>query len=334
MIYTLDQQFDVFRYYFGSFDIKKPLKNPLRKDTTPKCYFNIKNDKLIFIDWAFIPTHLDCIEYVKRLYNLGDRLQSINKINRDLKYTDKTKGNFSNNVIEESKQTPLITYKKNIITEDKPIYSVIDKSLEDFEIDYWLKFNISINTLNKYEIKPVKYVLKDKVINYSASRYNPIFGYYENNELFKIYNPLGSRFFKWRTIKALLEGYSKLEYNTNVCFITSSLKDTMCLYELGFDAFNLPSENSYKILLPIIEKLFQKFEYIYVYLNNDNTGKEYSKLLTLEIDQRLQYINNPSFLKETDPSDIIKNLGKDYLLEIIDEKLNRDQIKLVQINGK
>lgn len=332
MIYTLDQQFDIFRYYFGSFEIKKPLKNPLRRDTTPKCYFNIKNDKLIFIDWAFIPTHLDCIEYVKRTYNLGDRLQSINKINRDLKYTDKTKGNFNINVIEESKKAPLVTLNIVNIEETKPEYTVLNKDFENYELDYWNQFNINLPILNKYEVKPVKWVLKDNVINYAASKYNPIFGYYENDHLFKIYNPLGSKVFKWRTIKALLEGYSKLEYKTNVCFITSSLKDTMCLNSLGFDSFNLPSENSYKILLPKIEDLFNKFEFIMVYLNNDKAGVEYSKLLTLEIDQRLKYINNPSFLKETDPSDVVKNLGKNYLLEIINEKLNRDNIKLIK-NG-
>lgn len=332
MIYTLDQQFDIFRYYFGSFEIKKPLKNPLRRDATPKCYFNIKNDKLIFIDWAFFPTHLDCIEYVKKQYNLGDRLQSINKINRDLKYTDKTKGNFNINVIEESKKAPLVTLHTENFKEDKPEYTVISKSFDNFELDYWNQFNVNLSILNKYEIKPVKWVLKNKIVNYSASKYNPIFAYYENNELFKIYNPLGSKVFKWRTIKAILEGYSKLEYKTNVCFITSSLKDTMCLTSLGFDSFNLPSENSYKILLPTMENLFNKFKFVYVYLNNDDTGKEYSKLLTLEIDKRLKYINNPSYLKETDPSDIVKNLGTSYLLDIINEKLNRDNIKLIK-NG-
>jgi hypothetical protein len=95
---------------------------------------------------------------------------------------------------------------------------------------------------------------------------------------------------------------------------------------MGFDAFNLPSENSYKILLPIIEDLFSKFEHIYVYLNNDDAGKRFSRLLTLEIDQRLKYINNPSNMEQTDPSDVIKDLGQAVLMQILKDRFQRDNV--------
>jgi hypothetical protein len=164
------------------------------------------------------------------------------------------------------------------------------------------------------------------VLNYSSSEYNPIFAYCDGGIPYKIYNPVGIKMQKWRTIKAVLEGYKQLEYKTNVLFITSSLKDTMCLHEMGFDAFNLPSENSYKILLPIIEDLFSKFEHIYVYLNNDDAGKRFSRLLTLEIDQRLKYINNPSDMEQTDPSDVIKDLGQAVLMQILKDRFQRDNV--------
>ena len=332
MIYALDQQYEIFRHYFGSFDLKTSFKNPLRNDKTPKCYFTERNDTLLFMDWAFNPTHLDCIEYVNKLYNLSDRKSSINKINLDLKYSNKVKGNFLSEIKGEHQKAPLLILEKKPVIEQKSKYTGIIKSFEDYELNYWNQFQINSNTLNRFEIKPIKYVLKNDVINYSSSKFNPIFGYYNNDELFKLYNPLGNPMQKWRTIKAILEGYSKLEYKTNVCFITSSLKDTMCLNSLGFDAFNLASENSYKILLPIINDLFNKFEVVYVYLNNDEAGKRFSRLLTLEIDTRLNYINNPSFMREKDPSDVVKFLGSNALLEIIQEKLQRDKIILINKN--
>lgn len=43
-------------------------------------------------------------------------------------------------------------------------------------------------------------------------------------------------------------------------------------------------------------------------------------------------INNPSFMLEKDPSDVIKYRGKDTLLEIIQEKLQRDKITLINKN--
>lgn len=332
MIYTLDQQYEIFNYYFGQVSLNTSYKNPLRSDKTPKCYFIEKNDKLIFIDWAFLPTHLNCIEFVKHLYNIGEFNESINKINFDLKYSNKTKGNFLTKVKGELTKAPLILLDKPTIKEDKIEYSCIIKEFDDYDLAYWQQYNIDLNILNKFEIKSVKYVLRNNVINYSSSKYNPIFAYYNNNTLFKIYNPLGSSFQKWRTIQAILEGYSKLEYKTNVCFITSSLKDTMCLSSLGFDVFNLPSENSYKTLLPVINNLFNNFEAVYVYLNNDDAGKKFSRLLTLEINTNLNYINNPSFMLEKDPSDVIKYRGKNTLLEIIQEKLQRDKITLINKN--
>jgi hypothetical protein len=331
MIYTLDQQYQIFNYYFTTVRLNTSYKNPLRNDKTPKCYFIEKDNKLIFIDWASFPTHLNCIDFVKNLFNLNEYKDCIQKINIDLKYSDKTKGNFLvKNFInnEESVKAPLI----NIVKEEKEKvkYDVVLKDdFESSDINYWKQYNINLEILNFYEIKPVKFVLKNNVINYSSSKYNPIFGYFENNVLYKIYNPLGHYTQKWRTINAILEGYSKLQFKTNVCFITSSLKDTMCLKSLGYDCFNLPSENSYKILLPLIDILFTKYEHVYIYNDNDDAGKKFSRLLTLELDSRLKYINNPSFLKEKDPSDIIKNRSISFLTSIIDEKLKRDNVNLL-----
>jgi hypothetical protein len=329
-MFTLDQQSDIWRNYFGSWDTKGTFTNPLRRDKSPKCYFKVINDKILFIDWANNPTHTDCISFVSQKYNLTNK-EAINKINYDLKYTDKVKGNFSGEIKGVS-QAPLSSSSlKDQFTssheEEKIVYNVKFKNgFEKHDLVYWKKFSITEITLKKYNVIPVKFVFRNGVLNYSSSEYNPIFAYCDGGIPYKIYNPVGIKMQKWRTIKAVLEGYKQLEYKTNVLFITSSLKDTMCLHEMGFDAFNLPSENSYKILLPIIEDLFSKFEHIYVYLNNDDAGKRFSRLLTLEIDQRLKYINNPSNMEQTDPSDVIKDLGQAVLMQILKDRLQRDNV--------
>lgn len=330
-MFTLDQQSDIWRNYFGSWDTKGTYKNPLRPDRTPKCYFKIINNKILFIDWANNPVHSDCISFVSQKYNLTNK-EAITKINYDLKYTDRVKGNFSGEykgVSEAPLSSSLRREQYTQEVEEKINYSVIKKGFFGKEdLNYWKKFGITENTLKKYDVQAVKFVLRNGILNYSSSEYNPIFAYYQDNSVFKIYNPIGLPMQKWRTIKAVLEGFPQLEYKTNVCFITSSLKDTMCLDTLGYDAFNLPSENSYKILLPIIEDLFKKFDHVYVYLNNDDAGKRFSRLLTLEIDKRLKYINNPSDWSQTDPSDVIKDLGVEPLKKIINEKFLRDSVTL------
>ena len=332
MIYSLDQQVRIWTYYFYDFDMSKGILNPLRKDNNPKCYFKESNGVIFFIDWAYKPTHLNCINYVAISFNLTNK-EAIYKINKDLKFNNIVKIKRTFNSIKKSEfPENKVSFSGNSSFTNKeklPLYTVKDRNnFYDYELDYWEQYNITLDILKKYEVKPIDYVFKNSILNYSASKYNPIFGYYKKNELFKIYNPEGVKSFKWRTLKAILEGYDKLKYKTNVVFITSSYKDTMCLDSLGFDSFNLASENSYKLLLPIINNLFEQFEYIYIYLNNDETGVTYSRLLTLEIDKRLKYINNPAMLKETDPSDIIKNIGVDYLNGIITEKLKKDNIIL------
>lgn len=330
MFYTLEQQNEIWNFYFQGYDSRKTYTNPLRRDKTPSCYFSqistsFGNNVINFIDWGYKPTHIDCILFVALSYNI-DELEAIRRINIDLKYTSKLKGGF--NVLEKERVvTPSLI---SIPEKERNVFDTSKRREEfkDYEIEYWNQFNINLNILKKYEVYPVDWVFKNESILYSASKYNPVFAYYENNKLFKIYNPLGNKFYKWRTIKALLEGYSKLEYKSNVLFITSSLKDVMCLSSLNYDSFALPSENSYKILLPIIKDLFKDYEYIFLYLNNDDTGKSYSKYLTLEIDKRLKYINNPDSLP-SDPSDIIKKYNTVLLNDIINNKLERDKVKLI-----
>jgi hypothetical protein len=324
MIYSLDQQNEIWKFYFLNYDLSIPHKNPLRTDKTPKCYFRERDNNILFIDWANNPTHLNCIKFVSQMFNMSD-LDAIRRINVDLKYTDKLKGSFDLLCNAKEVEKPLSIINK--IEKEPPIYSANHRlTFNDYELDYWNSFHITEKTLNKFEVKPIDWVFRDGVLNYSASKHNPIFGYFDNNLLYKIYNPLGNKIFKWRALKAILEGYSKLEYNSNVVFVTSSLKDTMCLNEVGFNSFNMSSENSYKMLLPVIEDLYNKYEHIYLFLNNDAPGKKFSLLLTTEIDKRLKYINNPSMYWETDPSDLIKNHGKDLLKEIIFEKFKRDNV--------
>ena len=81
----------------------------------------------------------------------------------------------------------------------------------------------------------------------------------------------------------------------------------------------------YKYIQENKDRLFEKYKHIYIYFNNDETGKTYSKKLSLEIDKRFKYINNPDMLPK-DPSDLIKKYGTQLLKDIINEKIKRDGI--------
>ena len=68
-----------------------------------------------------------------------------------------------------------------------------------------------------------------------------------------------------------IQGYDQLPKKADLCIITSSLKDVMCLFEMGIPAIAMQSE----MQLPsreVIEELKQRFQRLAVFYDNDFTN--------------------------------------------------------------
>src|SRR5574343_181854 len=302
----LHSQIEIFQKLGFEVDFKKKFKNPFRGDNTPGCFFNIFNNNLYFVDFANIPTHINYIEAVKLYFGLTTE-QAIIKAQYIL---------LKDNVFNKPK------IEKSKVILDYKLYSVKNIPHNENSLKYWKQFNISEDILNLYEVENVSHVYRNSILQYSAKEHAPIFSYKQNGELFKIYNPLGFKEQKWRTIKPVIEGINHISGGEFI-FVTSSLKDVMCLYSLGFQAICSSTETGYNSIERIKEELFAKFKNVYIYLNNDEPSKKTSKKLTLEIDNRFKYINNPDGMPK-DPSDFIKEFGVDALKDVIYKKLKRD----------
>jgi hypothetical protein len=303
---NLHSQIEIFQKLGFEVDFKKKFKNPFRGDNTPGCFFNIFNNNLYFVDFANIPTHINYIEAVKLYFGLTTE-QAIIKSQYIL---------LKENVFNK----PKIEKPKIIL--DYKLYSVDNIPYNENSLNYWKQFNISKDILNLYEVENVSHVYRNNILQYSAKEHAPIFSYKQNGDLFKIYNPLGFKEQKWRIVKPVIEGINHISEGDFI-FVTSSLKDVMCLYSIGYQAICSSTEIGYNSIERIKEELFAKFKNVYIYLNNDEPGKKASKKLTLEIDKRFKYINNPDGMPK-DPSDFIKEFGVDALKEVIYKKLKRD----------
>ena len=111
---------------------------------------------------------------------------------------------------------------------------------------------------------------------------------YKVYDKFKIYRPLASKYTKWRTnlTNRHVQGLAEIPKDGgNLLIITKSLKDVMCLYEMGFNAISPSSETTF-IPKDIIDSLKKKWKHIVILYDRDAAGmqnaRKYSKQYELD----------------------------------------------------
>lgn len=142
-----------------------------------------------------------------------------------------------------------------------------------------------------------------------------------------MYRPLATKANKWKSSCNIkdVQGYLQLPPKGDIVFITSSLKDIMVLYELGYPSIAFSSElipttgDNGKFVESIILQLKSRFKHVILYLDSDETGKTHSK--KIEKKYGIDYILNP----DNSPKDI-----SDYILKYSRRKTKRMLNKLIK----
>ena len=239
------------------------VTNPLRKDNKPGCSFwkNPSTGILYFKDWALNEAYT-AVQVVMKKYNLS-YYRAISKINIDLPRisADKDKDDI---YLEPAKR--------------KLVQVVVKPKFEKHELNYWAKYGIDEPLLRKYQVDPIKQVFVNKELKWTATKSNPIFGYYfpESSKV-KVYRPLNKdKEYKWmssckETDIIGNELYVKGKPKHNILIITSSGKDAMVLNSFGFPAIS-PIAEGVKIKPEIMQKLFRYYKYVFVFMDSDKTG--------------------------------------------------------------
>ena len=141
---------------------------------------------------------------------------------------------------------------------------------------------------------------------------------------YKIYSPYETDN-KWYSNvgKNVIQGYSQLVENGEVVFLTSSLKDVMCLEVLGYSAVALQSE----MQLPnegLIKTLKERFKEVIVFYDNDfgseqNPGQTVASKICSAFELANVYV--PDIYCSKDISDLIKNRGLNTAQQLIKEEI-------------
>lgn len=297
-------EYDIYAHYLGQFKVGIIYNSPFRKDKNPSfgIFYSKRTKQLLFKDHGTG----DCGNVIKfvSLYtgitNYNDIL--LNIVNK-LKITSDTK----------------LVSSKQYIASTETVIGVVRQDFTAEDINYWSQFNICINTLKKFNVNSIKYYLCNGIVKGIYKKENPMYAYKVYNN-FKIYRPLADKYTKWRNNLGQydIQGFKQLPKTGNLLIITKSLKDVMCLYEMGISAISPASESTF-IPDDVLDNLKKRFKHILICFDRDTAGIKYLRRISLKTGLKPLLVHKK--WKSKDISDAIKLNGfeniKNWLYETI-----------------
>lgn len=297
-IITLDDilskvtEYDIYSRYIGHFKIGLIYNSPFRKDKNPSfgIFYSKKSGRLLFKDHGTGECG-DVIKFVSLYTGITNYNDILNRIVKDLNITNNT-------VLKASKE-----YKIPIET----VIGVVRQDWTDVDKQYWSQFGITINTLKKFNVSSIKYYLCNGIVKAIYKDTNPMYAYKVYNH-FKIYRPLADKYTKWRNnlTEIDIQGYEQLPESSNLLIITKSLKDVMCLYEMGYTAISPSSESTF-IPDKVLKQLKKRFKRILICFDRDAAGVKNMRKISLKTGLNGFLVHKK--YKSKDISDAVKNNG-------------------------
>lgn len=267
--------YDIYSYYVGQFKIGKLFNSPLRSDDKNPSFaiFKGMNGGLFFKDHGSGEGG-NAIKFVKLYKNINTKDELERELLRIVRKMNPNSGNA------------IRTYSYSVDSGPTDI-GIVRQPFTDVDKRYWRQFHISIDTLRKFQVFSIKYFLCNRVVRGTYKETSPMYAY-KVDDKFKIYRPLASKYTKWRTnlTNRNVQGLSELPVGGgNLLIITKSLKDVMCLYEMGFNAIAASSETTF-IPDDILDSLRHKWKHVIMLYDRDKTGmlesRKYSRQYKLD----------------------------------------------------
>ena len=301
--------YTIYSYYLGPFKPGKLMNSPLRSDDKMPSFaiFPGKTGGLLFKDHGTGESG-NALKFIKLYKGIKTREELERELLRIVRRFDTT----------SSAATVTRTYATKGDTE----IGIVRQPFTEVDKGYWKQFHISLDTLKRFNVFSIKYFLCNRVVRGTYKKDSPMYAY-KVYDKFKIYRPLASKYTKWRTnlTNRHVQGLSELpQEGGNLLIITKSLKDVMCLYEMGFNAIAASSETTF-IPDDVLESLRNKWNHIVILYDRDATGmkkaRDYSK------QYKLDAIFVHKKFKSKDISDAVKNNNFNVVKEWLQNTLKR-----------
>lgn len=296
-------EYDIYARYIGQFKIGFIYNSPFREDKNPSfgIFRSRKSGKLLFKDHGNGECG-DVIKFVELYTGLTNYNDTLNRIVTDMSITNNTK--LKSTKQYESKDT---------------VIGVVRQDWTDVDKQYWSQFGITKETLTKFNVFSIKYYLCDGIVKGIYKNENPMYAY-KVYDHFKIYRPLADKYTKWRNNLAPydIQGYEQLPKKGDLLIITKSLKDVMCLYEMGYTAISPSSESTF--LTPdVIDALKRRFKRILICFDRDISGVKNMRKISLKTGLKGFLVHKK--WKAKDISDAIKLNGFEIIKNWLKETL-------------
>ena len=260
-------EYDIYAHYLGQFKVGAIYNSPFRKDKNPSfgIYYSKRTKQLLFKDHGTGECG-NVVKFVSLYTGLTNYNDILKDIVKQLNITTDTK-------LDSSKQ---------YIPSSETVIGIVRQKFTSTDINYWSQFNISEKTLKKFNVNSIKYYLCNGIVKGIYKEDNPMYAYKVYNN-FKIYRPLADKYTKWRNnlTEYDIQGYAQLPSKGDTLIITKSMKDVMCLYEMGIPAISPSSESTF-IPNNILEGLKKRFKRIIILFDRDNAGVKYLRKMSLK----------------------------------------------------
>jgi len=312
----------IIYHYFGDFELDTFYISP-RGESSPSLIFDVYGGDIKWRDFGNSNYPKDAVEFVQYKYKCKD--------NKILNYAQTLELIYDEIGTDAS---PLIADR----TEKKKEVSIkYRKAYYQWELDYWLDYYIPGEMLLKYKIFPGELWYNGKLWGRSQEN-DPCYIYMWDIdlEIYKFYRPnapiewykgntMIKKFFANNT-RNHVQGLEFLPKKGELLFITKSYKEVLVFMLLGIPAIAPHSENHF-INEGLMKQLKQRFKYIYVNYDNDDTG--ISKSIQYSKFYKLKYWNVPiNYIGCKDPSDLVKMMNMAELKLNLNARFKRDNVEI------
>ena len=297
-------EYDIYTHYLGQFKVGAIYNSPFRKDKNPSfgIYYSKRTKQLLFKDHGTGECG-NIVKFVSLYTGLTNYNDILKDIVKQLNITTDTK-------LDSSKQ---------YIPSSETVIGIVRQKFTPTDINYWSQFNISEKTLKKFNVNSIKYYLCNGIVKGIYKEDNPMYAYKVYNN-FKIYRPLADKYTKWRNnlTENDIQGFKQLPKTGDILIITKSMKDVMCLYEMGIPAISPSSESTF-IPDKALNQLKKRFKRIIILFDRDIAGVKYLRKMSLKTGLEGMLVHKK--FKAKDISDAVKLNGfetiKNWLYEEI-----------------
>jgi len=269
---------ELFKRYCPNFEkVDTFFKSDLRKESKPSCRISDFGGYLLYKDFGSSDPGTNIWGYLMKKYGISYR-DTFDMVASDF--------NLVTNVLNVNKNSVSDCTFDNVGLDKHSRRTVIKIKVRNWMLndkEYWYeKYGISKTTLEEYKVRPVSHFWINDVMFFAAGTSYSYDYYYHNGRLLrKIYQPLSKQKWYSNIDNTVVQGIDNIPKINDLLIITKSLKDVMCLKQLGYPAVAPNNEVSW-----IPEKVWEKFKgrykQMYIFFDNDDAGVKYAQLFSLQ----------------------------------------------------